>query len=83
VPPDTHWVSLVLGFRPNIPKAIHLALDYIFPMLHPDHVLIETNHGSDNDVRMTRLIVLFLLERLDPTAKTLPSSYLGNSGEGS
>lgn len=69
LPADTHCVSLVPVFRPNIPKTNPLALEFIFPKLHPGHVLVGTNHDSDNDVRMTRLVVLFLLERLNPTTK--------------
>jgi hypothetical protein len=56
-------------FRPSIPRVIPLALEFIFPLLHPGHALIGTNHDSDNDVRMTRLMILFLLQRLNPTTK--------------
>jgi hypothetical protein len=48
------------------------------------HVLVGTNHNSDSDVRMTRLMTLILLERLDPTTKDpdfLGAWALQNTGE--
>src|SRR6266536_2901816 len=65
LPPDTHCVSLIPDFPPFIPSTIPLALELIFPLLHPGHPFVGTNHDSDNDVRMTRLMVSFLLDRLD------------------
>lgn len=65
--PDAHCVSLIPLFRPSIPRVIPLALEFIFPILHPGHALVGINHDSDNDVRMIRLMILFLLQRLNPT----------------
>jgi len=64
LPPDANCVCLIPHFRLNIPRAISLSLEFIFPLTHPGHPLIGTNHVSDNDVRMTRLMVLFYLKRL-------------------
>jgi len=49
LPPDAYCVSLIPHFRSNIPRVIPLALVFIFPMLHPKHALVGTNHVSDND----------------------------------
>ena len=68
-PPDAHCVSLIPDFWPYIPRVIPLALEFNFPMLHPKYALIGTNHISDNDVRITRLMLLFFLERLNPSTE--------------
>ena len=62
LPPDAHCVSLISDFRPNIPRVIPLALEFIFPMLHLKHALVGTDHISDNDVRYdgTHVVVFFL-----------------------
>lgn len=69
LPLESHSVSLIREFRLNLPSSLSLRLDCIFPAIFSQYRLVGLNHTSDNDVRITRLMVLYLLKHTgDPYA---------------
>ena len=66
LPPNEHCVNLLPQFRKIPPLAVPLDLDFIFPMTHPGHHIVGTNHRSDADVHITIVMLVFYLEMLRP-----------------